>query len=135
MKKLILVISVVTSAIIASNAFASPVRKIAECDPQQPHLDHGYAVQIVEPMHPGSQPLAIVSMQSIAGPRPVATYTVRYVSNVGGPVGAGAKYVGRGFRLQYIMGTPSPDGRVPATMTFLVEGDMMMVESLYCRLY
>lgn len=95
------------SLMVAANAMAA-VRVVAKCSPEHPRPDQGYSVMITERsgMPPGSfgpSLIADVNALTIAGPRLLESFRVKYVPGNPHRPGSAPSYLGRNFKLQFFM--------------------------------
>jgi hypothetical protein len=128
------------SLMASVSAMASSVKVVASCTPEYPRPDQGYDVvvkAIFGTPYFGHLPRgyeADVTALTIAGPRALESYKVRYRSANPHRPGSSASYEGERFKLHFFTdGRPRTDHRVPARMEGRTKAGMDYSEKLLCK--
>ena len=139
MKKMSAFVSVLGLA-FASHAMAMSEFIVSSCTPEHPTPDYGYTIKVGRTVVsvPGEgfkrAYLAHVSQITIAGPRPLKTYKVKYIKADPNRPGSSPSFEGPGFKLQYSTNGNPEGGQYPAIMEIRNQGNDIS-EKLTCKLF
>jgi hypothetical protein len=126
--------------VLSTTAMATGFHTVLKCVPQYPQPDQGYQVEVRASFgnpylgHRPSGFQALVSEQTIAGPRAVRTYSVSYHSMDSQHAGPYYGSEGESFSLQVLMdGVPREDHKVLALMNGETNSGMRYFQRLMCE--